>query len=127
MIYLAEWVVPILLAGGAIFLAIRPVLRRGKGELAALAATTHLEALPGGASGTAGASGGQIAGQGIPALAGSDGAIDETVSIEGIEGKLRMAALTKVADRVEQSPRETIFIIRNWLAAPESKKGRDRE
>ncbi|MBB2185763.1 MAG: flagellar basal-body MS-ring/collar protein FliF [Gluconacetobacter liquefaciens] len=124
LIYVAEWVVPILLAVGAIFLAIRPILRRGK-NLPELLATTHLETLPGVPPGAAAV--GQIPGQPGPALAAVEGNVDDTVSIEGIEGKLRMAALTKVSDRIEQSPRETIFIIRNWLAAPDIKKGRDRE
>lgn len=124
LIYVAEWVVPILLAVGAIFLAIRPILRRGK-NLPELLATTHLETLPGAPPGAAAV--GQIPGQPGPALAAVEGNVDDTVSIEGIEGKLRMAALTKVSDRIEQSPRETIFIIRNWLAAPDIKKGRDRE
>ncbi|MBB2163080.1 flagellar M-ring protein FliF [Gluconacetobacter sp. 1b LMG 1731] len=124
LIYVAEWVVPILLAVGAIFLAIRPILRRGK-NLPELLATTPLETLPGAPPGAAAV--GQIPGQPGPALAAVEGNVDDTVSIEGIEGKLRMAALTKVSDRIEQSPRETIFIIRNWLAAPDIKKGRDRE
>ncbi|NVN11096.1 hypothetical protein HUK84_08080, partial [Nguyenibacter vanlangensis] len=54
-----------------------------------------------------------------PALAGDD----ETVSIDGVEGKMRMVAIAKVAARMEESPRETVFIIRNWLAAPESRAG----
>ncbi|MFT8643057.1 MAG: flagellar basal-body MS-ring/collar protein FliF [Gluconacetobacter sp.] len=124
LIYVAEWVVPILLAVGAIFLAIRPILRRGK-NLPELLATTPLETLPGAPPGAAAV--GQIPGQPGPTLAAVEGNVDDTVSIEGIEGKLRMAALTKVSDRIEQSPRETIFIIRNWLAAPDIKKGRDRE
>lgn len=123
MLYVAEWVIPILLAVGAIFLAIRPMLRRGK-DLAVLAQTTHLEALSGDAQAVAA---GHIPGQEAPALAAAEADADDTVSIEGIEGKLQMAALTKVADRIEQSPRETLFIIRNWLAAPEPKKGRDHE
>lgn len=125
LIYVAEWVVPILLAIGAIFLAIRPILRRGK-ALPELLATTPLETLPGTSPGAATAVG-QIPGQPGPALAAVEGTVDDTVSIEGIEGKLQMEAITKVSDRIEQSPRETIFIIRNWLAAPDIKKGRDRE
>ncbi|MBB2171413.1 flagellar basal-body MS-ring/collar protein FliF [Gluconacetobacter asukensis] len=122
MLYVAEWVVPILLAVGAIFLAVRPMLRRGK-DLPALLATTHLESLPGGPPAAAAG----LPGQGAPALAAAKGDEDETISIAGIEGKLRMAALTRVSDRIEQSPRETLFIIRNWLSAPDIKKGRDRE
>ncbi|WP_246386582.1 flagellar basal-body MS-ring/collar protein FliF [Gluconacetobacter sacchari] len=124
LVYVAEWVVPILLASGALFLAIRPMLRRGKDDVPALAGPTPLEALPGG---TPALAGGQTASQSTAALPAAGGEGEETVSIEGIEGKLQMEALTKVSDRIEQNPRETIFIIRNWLASPDIRKGRDRE
>ncbi|MBO1324763.1 flagellar M-ring protein FliF [Acetobacter sp. TBRC 12305] len=126
LIYVAEWVIPILLALGAIYIALRPMLRRGK---------LGLPALAGGAAG-AGAGGADVgAGAGAagtaalarsagPALIPADGAsADPTVSIEGVDGQMRREALAAVLTHMGESPRETVFIIRNWLAAADVKKG----
>lgn len=119
LIYVAEWVIPILLALGAIFVAVRPMLWRGKANAPALEARTELEVLQGAPAATARIAGTASPAALAPALAGDD----ETVSIDGVEGKMRMVAIAKVAARMEESPRETVFIIRNWLAAPESRAG----
>lgn len=48
---------------------------------------------------------------------------DETVTLDQVAGRVRMGAIAKVAARIEENPRETVFIIRNWLAMPDPKKG----
>ena len=127
LIYVAEWVIPIILALGAIFIALRPMLRRGGGLPGLLAGGGAAAAVgaDGTAIGQAGAAGQITSGPGATgALATADeNAGDETVSIEGIEGKLRAAAILKVAARMEESPKETVLIIRNWLNMPDPGKG----
>ncbi|MCE2576795.1 flagellar basal-body MS-ring/collar protein FliF [Komagataeibacter sp. FNDCR2] len=113
LIYIAEWVIPLLLALGAIYIAIRPMLRRGGLGGLALAGGQMREGLAGGPAGAA-----RIGGGG--ALDSAEIADDGTISVEGVDGKMRAEAITKVADRIEESPEESILIIRNWLAAPES-------
>ncbi|CAP55619.1 flagellar M-ring protein FliF [Gluconacetobacter diazotrophicus] len=118
LIYIAEWVIPIILALGAIFIGIRPMLRRGAINLPALAAGHLQEGLPG-IAGHAGRIGNEMTGALIPsAHIGSDG----TVSIDGIEGKMRAEAIAKVASRIEESTQESVLIIRNWLAEPDPGK-----
>lgn len=123
LIYVAEWVIPIVLALGAIFIALRPVLRRGAAGLPLLAGA----AAAAGAPGAAGAAGGHPARIGAAGGAGKDGEPefdeDETVTLDQVAGRVRMGAIAKVAARIEENPRETVFIIRNWLAMPDPKKG----
>ncbi|GBQ34698.1 flagellar M-ring protein FliF [Gluconacetobacter azotocaptans] len=117
LIYVAEWVIPIILALGAIFIAVRPMLRRGKGNILALAGrSAHEGALGMSANAT------RLAGGAAGALIPSDGTGDGTIRIEGVEGKLRTEAIAKVSDRVEESLDESVLIIRNWLATPEPGK-----
>lgn len=113
LIYIAEWVIPLLLALGAIYIAIRPMLRRGGIGGVALAGGHVRE----GAADAARIEGGDGA---LSSAALSD---DGTISVDGVDGKMRAEAITKVADRIEASPEESVLIIRNWLAAPEPPKG----
>ncbi|MBB2203617.1 flagellar basal-body MS-ring/collar protein FliF [Gluconacetobacter takamatsuzukensis] len=114
LIYIAEWVIPILLALGAIFLAVRPMLQRGKLGALATAAATPLQAKRG-------------ATPSRPALPNANEVEEEeTVTIEGVIGKPRASAISRVLTRVDESPRETIYVIRNWLASPDLKKGHER-
>ena len=118
LIYIAEWVIPILLAIGAIYIAVRPMLRRGGAGALALAEGEAHEGLaggPGGAARIGGGPAGTLASPGVNA--------DGTVSIEGVDGQMRAEAITKVADRIEASPEESVLIIRNWLATPDPAKG----
>lgn len=113
LIYIAEWVIPLLLALGAIYIAIRPMLRRGGIGGVALAGGHVRE----GAADAARIEGGDGA---LSSAVLSD---DGTISVDGVDGKMRAEAITKVADRIEASPEESVLIIRNWLAAPEPPKG----
>ncbi|MFT8655629.1 MAG: flagellar basal-body MS-ring/collar protein FliF [Acetobacter papayae] len=121
LIYVAEWVIPIVLALGAIFIALRPVLRRGAAGLPLLAGAAGVPGAPG-APGAGGAarigSGGGAGKDGEPEIDE-----DETVTLDQVAGRVRMGAIAKVAARIEENPRETVFIIRNWLAMPDPKKG----
>ncbi|MBL7236440.1 MAG: flagellar M-ring protein FliF [Komagataeibacter hansenii] len=119
LIYIAEWVIPILLAIGAIYIAVRPMLRRGGAGALALAEGEAHEGLVGGPGGAAARIGGGPAGT----LASPGVNADGTISIEGIDGQMRAEAITKVADRIEASPEESVLIIRNWLATPDPAKG----
>ncbi|MFT8816554.1 MAG: flagellar basal-body MS-ring/collar protein FliF [Komagataeibacter saccharivorans] len=119
LIYIAEWVIPILLAIGAIYIAVRPMLRRGGAGALALAEGEAHEGLVGGPGGAAARIGGGHAGT----LASPGVNADGTVSIEGVDGQMRAEAITKVADRIEASPEESVLIIRNWLATPDPAKG----
>lgn len=119
LIYIAEWVIPILLAIGAIYIAVRPMLRRGGAGALALAEGEAHEGLVGGSGGAAARIGGGPAGT----LASPGVNADGTVSIEGVDGQMRAEAITKVADRIEASPEESVLIIRNWLATPDPAKG----
>ncbi|MBO1327851.1 flagellar basal-body MS-ring/collar protein FliF [Acetobacter suratthaniensis] len=123
LIYVAEWVIPIVLALGAIFIALRPVLRRGAAGLPLLAGAAAAVGVPG----AAGAAGGNAARIGSGGGAGKEGEPeideDETVTLDQVAGRVRMGAIAKVAARIEENPRETVFIIRNWLAMPDPKKG----
>ncbi|MFT8789523.1 Flagellar M-ring protein (plasmid) [Komagataeibacter saccharivorans] len=119
LIYIAEWVIPILLAIGAIYIAVRPMLRRGGAGALALAEGEAHEGLVGGPGGAAARIGGGPAGT----LASPGVNADGTVSIEGVDGQMRAEAITKVADRIEASPEESVLIIRNWLATPDPAKG----
>ncbi|RUT26227.1 flagellar M-ring protein FliF [Asaia sp. W19] len=127
LIYLAEWVIPILLALGAGFFALRPLLRRGSGSgvLPALSrpGPTHLEALNGASNAFLDNDSGHSAlGQNNGnSLALRNDA--ETVSIDGIEGKARAGTIAKVADRIDQNPEGSLGIIRNWLESPEPRQG----
>lgn len=115
LIYLAEWVVPIVLALGALFIGLRPMLRRG-GVQALVEA--------GGAVSTRLTSGGAAAG-GQGELTANEAQLladdNATVDVDGIEGKLRREAVQKVADRFEDNPEESILLIRSWLEAPSPK------
>lgn len=119
LIYIAEWVIPILLAIGAIYIAVRPMLRRGGAGALALAEGEAHEGLVGGPGGAAARIGGGPAGT----LASPGVNADGTISIEGVDGQMRAEAITKVADRIEASPEESVLIIRNWLATPDPAKG----
>ncbi|MFT9163553.1 MAG: flagellar basal-body MS-ring/collar protein FliF [Komagataeibacter saccharivorans] len=119
LIYIAEWVIPILLAIGAIYIAVRPMLRRGGAGALALAEGEAHEGLVSGPGGAAARIGGGPAGT----LASPGVNADGTVSIEGVDGQMRAEAITKVADRIEASPEESVLIIRNWLATPDPAKG----
>lgn len=123
LIYVAEWVIPIVLALGAIFIALRPVLRRGAAGLPLLAGAAGVLGAPGAAG--AGGNAARIGSGG--GAAGKDGEPefdeDETVTLDQVAGRVRMGAIAKVAARIEENPRETVFIIRNWLAMPDPKKG----
>ncbi|MFT8468751.1 flagellar basal-body MS-ring/collar protein FliF [Acetobacter syzygii] len=120
LIYMAEWVIPILLVLGALFIGLRPMLRRT--GLVTLVSKEHhgQEKLLAGAEG-----GGLVMGangQMLPAgsAVAEDGSV---VDIDGVQGKLRQEALDRVADRFENNLDETVLIIRSWLAAPDPKKG----
>lgn len=121
LIYMAEWVIPILLVLGALFIGLRPMLRR-TGLVSLVSKELHGQdkLLAGGAEGGALAMGanGQMLHPGT--VAGEDGKV---VDIDGVQGKLRQEALDRVADRFENNLDETILIIRSWLSAPEPKKG----
>jgi flagellar M-ring protein FliF len=119
LIYVAEWVVPIILALGAIFLGIRPILRSGGlSNVPALIAGRTRDDLTGTSAEAA-----RIASEAGGALIPSGQFLDGTVSIDGIEGKMRMDAIAKVSSRIEESPQESVLIIRNWLAQPDSAGG----
>jgi flagellar M-ring protein FliF len=119
LIYVAEWVIPIVLALGAIFIALRPVLRRGAAGLPLLAG-----AAAAGAAGAVAGAGGHQARIGGGGADGEDEIDeDETVTLDQVAGRVRMGSIAKVAARIDENPRETVFIIRNWLAMPDPKKG----
>ena len=120
LIYLAEWVVPIVLALGAIFIGLRPMLRRGGVQALVQAGQQASAQLVAGAGGAVSGANGQLAGAGGNAgLLADDNA---TVNVDGIEGKLRREAVKKVADRFEDNPDESVLIIRSWLEAVPTKK-----
>ncbi|WP_336946217.1 flagellar basal-body MS-ring/collar protein FliF [Asaia sp. BMEF1] len=118
LLYIAEWVVPILLALGAGFFALRPLLRRGRNGLPALVSNspTALEAL-------------NREGLGMNSLEGGTSnsltlhSGNETVSLEGVEGKAKAGIIAKVADRIDQNPEGSLSVIRHWLETPEPKQG----
>ncbi|MBS0989311.1 flagellar M-ring protein FliF [Acetobacter okinawensis] len=119
LIYVAEWVIPILLVLGALFIGLRPMLRR-TGLVTLVSKERHgQEAL------LAGAEGGTLVmganGQMLPPGAAGEGS--HGVDLDGVQGKLRQEALDRVADRFENNLDETVLIIRSWLNAPEPKKG----
>ena len=119
LIYMAEWVIPILLVLGALFIGLRPMLRR-TGLVTLVSKERHgQEAL------LAGAEGGTLVmganGQMLPSGAAGEGS--HGVDLDGVQGKLRQEALDRVADRFENNLDETVLIIRSWLNAPEPKKG----
>jgi flagellar M-ring protein FliF len=120
LIYVAEWVIPIVLALGAIFIALRPVLRRGGVAGLPLLAGAAAAGVPG-AAGGAGGHQARIAGGGADGEDEIDE--DETVTLDQVAGRVRMGSIAKVAARIDENPRETVFIIRNWLAMPDPKKG----
>ncbi|OUJ12222.1 flagellar basal-body MS-ring/collar protein FliF [Acetobacter okinawensis] len=118
LIYVAEWVIPILLVLGALFIGLRPMLRR-TGLVTLVSKERHgQEAL------LAGAEGGTLA-MGANGQMLHSGAADggSGVDLDGVQGKLRQEALDRVADRFENNLDETVLIIRSWLNAPEPKKG----
>lgn len=120
LIYMAEWVIPILLVLGALFIGLRPMLRR-TGLVGLVSKELHgQEALLAGVEGGTLAMGanGQMLHPGIAGAEGSSG-----VDLDGVQGKLRQEALDRVADRFENNLDETVLIIRSWLNAPEPKKG----
>ncbi|MFT9256801.1 MAG: flagellar basal-body MS-ring/collar protein FliF [Acetobacter sp.] len=126
LVYVAEWVIPILLALGAIYIALRPMLRRGRVGLPALAGAAGGAGAvaTGGADVGGGAQGAAALGRAAgPALIPGGASADTTVSIEGVDGQMRREALAAVLTHMGESPRETVFIIRNWLAAADVKKG----
>ncbi|MCT6855351.1 MAG: flagellar M-ring protein FliF [Bombella apis] len=112
IIYLAEWIVPILLLLGAAAMLFGPILRRvRKGSEAAAAqnaAAMDATAAPGTAEGEA-----------KPDDAVGRG---DRISVEGVEGKMRREALARVVQRVETNPDDAVAVIRNWLAEPEPTK-----
>ncbi|WP_230880643.1 flagellar basal-body MS-ring/collar protein FliF [Bombella sp. ESL0385] len=112
IIYLAEWIVPILLLLGAVAMLFGPILRRvRKGSEAAAvqnAAAMDATAAPGTAEGEA-----------KPDDAVGRG---DRISVEGVEGKMRREALARVVQRVETNPDDAVAVIRNWLAEPEPTK-----
>ncbi|GBQ30047.1 flagellar M-ring protein FliF [Acetobacter fabarum] len=122
LIYMAEWVIPILLVLGALFIGLRPMLRR-TGLVTLISKELHgqeklLEGVEGGSI-VMGANGQMLhASSGLPV--GEDG---HGVDLDGVQGKLRQEALDRVADRFENNLDETILIIRSWLSAPDPKKG----
>ncbi|MFT8419472.1 MAG: flagellar basal-body MS-ring/collar protein FliF [Acetobacter sp.] len=121
LIYMAEWVIPILLVLGALFIGLRPMLRRtGLVSLVSKELHGHEKLLAAGAEGGTLAMGanGQMLTPGT--VVGEDGKV---VDLDGVQGKLRQEALDRVADRFENNLDETILIIRSWLSAPEPKKG----
>ncbi|GBR20747.1 flagellar basal-body MS-ring/collar protein FliF [Asaia spathodeae] len=124
LLYLAEWVVPILLALGAGFFALRPLLRRGRGGLPALAGGSGpmaLEALDRDGLGTTATGMNSLEGGSANSLALHEG--NETVAIDGVEGQARAGIIAKVADRIDQSPEGSLSIIRGWLESPELRPG----
>ncbi|CDG40539.1 flagellar basal-body MS-ring/collar protein FliF [Asaia bogorensis] len=124
LIYLAEWIIPILLALGAGFFALRPLLRRKTTTHPALSRSgpTHLEALGGSGSYREGEPNHAALGQGSSNSLALRTDTD-TVSIDGIEGRARAGTISKVADRIDQNPESSLSIIRNWLEAPEPRPG----
>jgi flagellar M-ring protein FliF len=77
---------------------------------------TRLLAGPsGGGGGGAVMGGGGMAGSAL-ALAGGEGAEDESmVSIGNVEGQMRASALRRLADLVERHPDESLTIVRAWM------------
>ena len=107
IIYLAEWIVPILLLLGAAAMLLGPILRRArKGAEGEASAGSEEAAGTGGAAGTG------------DAAAGEEGRSDR-ISVDGVEGELRREALARVIQRVEENPDDAVAVVRNWLAEPE--------
>ena len=119
LVYLAEWVVPIVLALGALFIALRPASRRND-------ATTPT-AIADAAGSTPSVEGASSTGNN--AIAGKETADNsddnETTKIAGVDGEMRTAALNKVITYVDENSKQTAFIIRNWIHQHDdnSKKG----
>ncbi|WP_282799752.1 flagellar basal-body MS-ring/collar protein FliF [Bombella apis] len=105
IIYLAEWIVPILLLLGAAAMLLGPILRRARKGAGAEGAVAGAEAAADGSS----AEGGE-AGRG------------DRISVDGVEGEMRREALARVTQRVEENPDDAIAVVRNWLAEPEPPK-----
>ncbi|UPO80499.1 flagellar M-ring protein FliF [Parasaccharibacter sp. TMW 2.1888] len=105
IIYLAEWIVPILLLLGAAAMLLGPILRRARKG-----------------AGTEGAvAGAEAAADGSSAEGGEAGRSDR-ISVDGVEGEMRREALARVTQRVEENPDDAIAVVRNWLAEPEPPK-----
>lgn len=116
LVYLAEWVVPIVLALGALFIALRPASRRNDATTPTAIADTSTSAVEGASS------------TGNNAIAGKDTANndDKTTKVAGIDGEIRTAALNKVIAYVDENSKQTAFIIRNWIQQHDDNNKKDK-
>ncbi|WP_243443915.1 flagellar basal-body MS-ring/collar protein FliF [Asaia prunellae] len=121
LLYLAEWIVPVLLVLGAGFFALRPLLRRGRTGLPAITTgnPTALESLNRDGTGLTGSPMGSLEGNTSNSLTLHDG--QDTIAIDGVEGQARAAIIAKVAERIDQNPEGSLSLIRNWLEAADPK------
>lgn len=105
IIYLAEWIVPILLLLGAAAMLLGPILRRARKGAGAEGAVAGAEAAADGSS-----------------AEGGEAGRSDRISVDGVEGEMRREALARVTQRVEENPDDAIAVVRNWLAEPEPPK-----
>ncbi len=110
MIYLAEWVVPILLILGAAYMVLGPILRRNAPQNSGGKDTE--------ATAVAGAAGRAAGGGAVNAALSNigEGEGGERIQVDGVKGDMRREALTRVVQHVEENPEDTVAIVRSWLA-----------
>ncbi|MCX5614934.1 flagellar basal-body MS-ring/collar protein FliF [Bombella saccharophila] len=113
MIYLAEWIVPILLLLGAAAMLLGPILRKARKG-------TETE----GQTGSAGVGAAEVSADNAEASSTTQDAASRSdrISVDGVEGEMRRESLARVLRRVEDNPDDAVAVIRNWLAEPEPAK-----
>lgn len=116
LLYIAEWVVPLLLVLAAALVVIRPLLlRRGidilpwkKTKVVSEEEAAAQEQIP---------QQGEEAGGGNAGAIGQEGSQEEeTVQREGIQGNVQKSSITNVEHYFQTNPDGTVRVIRGWLA-----------
>lgn len=130
LIYIAEWVIPVVLVLSALFIAMWAMRRRGSIE--ASAEEGDEEAGTGSAGENRSVQGGAqqsgVTGSGDEPVLDADGNIVSSpdngnrVRVDGVEGDVKENILDDLRHHVENSPGATVSVIRNWLADSEVKK-----
>lgn len=105
-IYLAKWIIPIVLILGAAFMILRPILRGGKKE-----GESETGTVAGDMAARAGAA--------VSSMTGGESASGDKVSVDGVDGEMQREALNRVSQKVEENPDEAVMIVKNWLAQPD--------
>lgn len=141
LIYVLEWVIPVILVLGAFFIALWAMRKRGgtsaaageAGEIGrdlagraspvesgASASTVSGHTASGSPAGSSGASGhGNVAGPQRSESRSGSGA-ENGVQIDGIEGAMPPSVLERVRYQIDDNTREAVAVIRSWLAEPDT-------